>query len=92
MQQILSGKGLTDDCIRYENKLIKLHFCPRRVCNATLRKRRVLSRDEQVRTHRNKTLSALAYYYGYTDGSHLSNAFKTHFVQSPTAFKKFNAV
>lgn len=35
-----------------------------------------------------KTLSELAYEYGYTDDSHLSNAFKSHFGKSPSAFKK----
>lgn len=40
----------------------------------------------------NKTLSELAYEYGYTDESHLSNAFKIHFGQSPTAFKKIKLI
>lgn len=40
--------------------------------------------------HRGKTLSELAFEYGYSDESHLSNAFKAHFGQSPTAFKKSN--
>jgi AraC family transcriptional regulator, L-rhamnose operon regulatory protein RhaS len=40
--------------------------------------------------HRQKTLSQLAYEFGYSDESHLSNAFKTHFKQSPSAFKKQN--
>ncbi len=38
--------------------------------------------------HQNKTLSQLAFDYGYTDESHLSNAFKAHFNQTPSAFKK----
>jgi AraC-like DNA-binding protein len=40
--------------------------------------------------HRDKTLSQLANEFGYTDESHLSNAFKAHFHQTPTAFKKEN--
>lgn len=42
--------------------------------------------------HRDKTLSQLAYEYGYTDESHLSNAFKAHFHQTPSAFKKAGQV
>jgi AraC-like DNA-binding protein len=37
-----------------------------------------------------KTVSQLAYEFGYTDESHLSNAFKTHFGQSPSVFRKAN--
>jgi len=40
--------------------------------------------------HRDKTLSQLADEFGYTDESHLSNAFKAHFQQTPSAFKKAN--
>jgi len=40
--------------------------------------------------HRDKTLSELAYEFGYSDESHLSNSFKSHFRQTPTAFKKAN--
>ncbi|WP_259067037.1 AraC family transcriptional regulator [Mucilaginibacter sp. X4EP1] len=40
--------------------------------------------------HRDKTLSELAYEYGYSDESHLSNAFKAHFGVSPSAFKNAN--
>lgn len=38
--------------------------------------------------HGGKTLSELAYEYGYSDESHLSNTFKAHFGQSPSLFKK----
>lgn len=37
-----------------------------------------------------KTVSQLAYEFGYTDESHLSNAFKSHFGQSPSLFRKEN--
>jgi AraC family transcriptional regulator, L-rhamnose operon regulatory protein RhaS len=40
--------------------------------------------------HRQKTLSQLAYEFGYSDESHLSNSFKAYFHQSPSAFKKTN--
>ncbi len=40
--------------------------------------------------HRQKTLSQLAYEFGYSDESHLSNSFKAYFHQSPSAFKKLN--
>jgi AraC family L-rhamnose operon regulatory protein RhaS len=40
--------------------------------------------------HRQKTLSQLAYEYGYSDESHLSNSFKSYFHQTPSAFKKLN--
>ncbi|MDB4923250.1 AraC family transcriptional regulator [Mucilaginibacter sp.] len=40
--------------------------------------------------HRDKTLSQLAYEFGYSDESHLSNSFKAHFHQTPSAFKKAN--
>jgi len=42
----------------------------------------------QQLVQQNKTLSQLAFEYGYSDESHLSNAFKSHFGQSPTAFLK----
>ncbi|WP_183557391.1 AraC family transcriptional regulator [Mucilaginibacter sp. SP1R1] len=38
--------------------------------------------------HHDKTLSQLANEFGYTDESHLSNAFKAHFHQTPSVFKK----
>ena len=38
----------------------------------------------------NRTLAQLADIYGYTDESHLSHAFKSHFGQTPSAFKKAN--
>ncbi|MDP9079041.1 MAG: AraC family transcriptional regulator [Bacteroidota bacterium] len=38
--------------------------------------------------HGRKTLSELAYEFGYSDESHLSNSFKAHFGQSPSALKK----
>ncbi len=38
--------------------------------------------------YQNRTLSQLAFEFGYTDESHLSNAFKIHFNQTPSAFKK----
>jgi len=38
--------------------------------------------------YHDKTLSQLADEFGYTDESHLSNAFKAHFKQTPSAFKK----
>jgi len=38
--------------------------------------------------HQNGTLSQLAFDFGYSDESHLSNTFKTHFGQTPSAFKK----
>ncbi|WP_321331637.1 AraC family transcriptional regulator [uncultured Bacteroides sp.] len=38
--------------------------------------------------HQDRTLSQLAFDFGYSDESHLSNAFKTHFNQTPSAFKK----
>lgn len=37
-----------------------------------------------------KTLSQLAFEFGYSDESHLSRAFKTHFKQTPTSFRKAN--
>jgi len=40
--------------------------------------------------HRDKTLSELAFEFGYSDESHLSNSFKLYFHQTPTAFKKAN--
>lgn len=38
--------------------------------------------------YKDKTLYELADEFGYSDESHLSNAFKAHFHQSPSAFKK----
>ncbi len=38
--------------------------------------------------HHDSTLLQLAFDFGYNDESHLSNAFKTHFKQTPSAFKK----
>jgi len=38
--------------------------------------------------HTNKTISQLAGEFGYSDESHLSNAFKAHFHQTPSAFKR----
>ncbi|MDB5150189.1 MAG: transcriptional regulator, AraC family [Mucilaginibacter sp.] len=38
--------------------------------------------------HSNKTLVQLAFEFGYSDESHLSNAFKAYFHQTPSAFKK----
>lgn len=38
--------------------------------------------------HQDSTLSQLAFDFGYSDESHLSNAFKTHFRQTPSVFKK----
>jgi AraC-type DNA-binding domain-containing proteins len=38
--------------------------------------------------YQNKTLSQLAFDYGYSDESHLSNAFKAHFKQTPSVYKK----
>jgi AraC family L-rhamnose operon regulatory protein RhaS len=35
-----------------------------------------------------KTLSGLAAEFGYSDESHLSNAFKAHFHQTPGSFRK----
>ena len=40
--------------------------------------------------YQNKTLSQLAFEFGYSDESHLSNAFKSHFKQSPSLFRKQN--
>lgn len=40
--------------------------------------------------HHQKTLSQLAYEFGYSDESHLSNSFKAYFLQTPSAFKKAN--
>jgi AraC-like DNA-binding protein len=40
--------------------------------------------------YRNKTLLQLAYEFGYSDESHLSNSFKSYFHQTPSAFKKAN--
>jgi AraC-like DNA-binding protein len=40
--------------------------------------------------HKGKTLSQLAFEFGYSDESHLSNSFKAHFQQTPSAFKKAN--
>jgi len=41
--------------------------------------------------HQNQTLSQLAFEFGYSDESHLSNAFKAHFKQTPTSYKKSNS-
>ena len=38
--------------------------------------------------HQDKTLSQLAFEFGYSDESHLSNSFKAHFRQTPSSFKK----
>lgn len=38
--------------------------------------------------HQDKTLSQLAYDYGFSDEAHLSRSFKSLFQKSPTAFKK----
>jgi AraC-like DNA-binding protein len=38
--------------------------------------------------YQDKTLSQLADEFGYTDESHLSNVFKAHFNQTPSAFRK----
>ncbi len=38
--------------------------------------------------NRGTTLSQLAQEFGYSDESHLSNAFKAHFHQTPSSFKK----
>ena len=37
---------------------------------------------------RDKTLSQLAFEFGYSDESHLSRTFKTHFKQTPSSFRK----
>ncbi|HEX9513484.1 MAG TPA: AraC family transcriptional regulator [Puia sp.] len=42
----------------------------------------------QQLVHSDKTLSQLASEFGYSDESHLSNAFKAHFHQTPSAFKR----
>jgi len=42
----------------------------------------------QQLVNRDKTLLQLAEEFGYSDESHLSNAFKAHFRQTPSAFRK----
>ena len=42
----------------------------------------------QQLVYSDKTLSQLAGEFGYSDESHLSNAFKAHFHQTPSSFKK----
>jgi AraC-like DNA-binding protein len=42
----------------------------------------------QQLTRGNKTLKELAVTFGFTDESHLSNAFKAHFHQSPSSFRQ----
>jgi len=42
----------------------------------------------QLLIYQDKTLSQLAFEFGYSDESHLSRAFKSHFKQTPSAFKK----
>lgn len=38
--------------------------------------------------YQDKTLSQLAFEFGYSDESHLSRAFKSHFKQTPSSFRK----
>lgn len=38
--------------------------------------------------HQDKTISQLAFEFGFSDESHLSNAFKAQFNQTPSSFKK----
>lgn len=40
--------------------------------------------------HGGKTLAELAFEFGFSDESHLSNSFKSHFYQTPSAFKRAN--